>query len=216
MEKIDFKAQQKALYLPGDTPSLVAVPGFTFMMVDGRGDPNAESGAYAEAVGLLYALTYAIKMNKTGAGAPPDYFDYVVPPLEGLWSYDDGGPFRYGGKEHFVWTSMIRQPGFVTPAVFENACRTVQRKKPDYDVKKARLAVFEEGLCVQCMHRGPFDTEPATVEKMDAFMLENGIEKDFSAVRRHHEIYLGDPRKTAPEKLRTVIRHPVKKPVSER
>ncbi|SHI16525.1 hypothetical protein SAMN02745823_02941 [Sporobacter termitidis DSM 10068] len=210
MDKLDFKKADKALYMPGTSPSAVTVPEMTFIMVDGRGDPNAPDGEYSKAVELLYALTYAIKMSKLGGRAPAGYFEYVVPPLEGLWWYDDGGAFRFGAKEHFCWTAMIRQPGFVTPEVFERAVLETAGKKPALNTGGARLSRYEEGLCVQCMHVGPYDAEPATVARMDAFMRAGGLAPDFSETRRHHEIYLGDPRKTDPAKLKTVIRHPVK------
>ena len=211
MEIMDYKKAFKALYQPPAAPTEIVVPAMTFLMVDGKGDPNDLDGDYSKAVSLLYALTYTIKMSKKAGKAPEGYFDYVVPPLEGLWWYDDGGPFRFGGKAHFCWTSMIRQPDFVTPVVFDWACREAALKKPELDTSAARLAVFDEELCVQCLHTGPYDDEPATVAKMEAYMRESGLEHDFSDTRRHHEIYLGDPRKSDPAKLKTIVRHPVKR-----
>lgn len=211
MDKLDYKKVYKDLYLPGTTPVDIVIPAMPFIMIDGKGDPNAHDGAYAKAVGVLYTLAYAIKMSKLDNHAPERYFEYVVPPLEGLWWYDDGGPFRFGGKSHFCWTMMIRQPDFVSQELFERVISKVSRKNPDVDLTGVRLCDFEEGLCVQCMHIGPYDDEPRTVEKMEAFMHTNGFVLDFSDTRRHHEIYLGDPRKAAPATLKTVIRHPVRR-----
>lgn len=212
MEKLDYKKEYKDLYLPGTAPVVIQVPKIALIMTDGRGDPNQPDGEYAHAMELLYALTYTIKMSKMGGSAPAGYFEYVVPPLEGLWWYDDGGGFDFAkSKSTFCWTSMIRQPEFVTPEVFAAACEAAAKKKPGLDISKARLSEFEEGLCVQCMHIGPYDTEPATVEKMDRYVLDNGYAIDLSDTRRHHEIYLSDPRKGDPAKRKTVIRHPVRK-----
>lgn len=210
-EAIDFKKQNKELYMPSAAPGLVAVPTMRFLMVDGQGDPNT-SRAYAEALNALYALSYTIKMSKMGGQLPPGYFDYVVPPLEGLWwSLEENFDWTGGyDKSKFTWTSMIRQPDFVTPEVLEQTKFTAAKKKPEVDTSLVRLEEYAEGLCVQAMHIGPYDDEPATIRKMDAFALERGYVVDLSPARRHHEIYLGDPRKTAPEKLKTVIRHPVR------
>lgn len=210
MDKLDFKKIDKSLYLPPTSPALITVPPMTFVMVDGTGDPNTPGGAYERAVGMLYTLSYTIKMSPKKAQAPVGYFDYVVPPLEGLWWYRDGGAFRFGEKEHFCWTAMLRQPDFVTADVFEWARGEAARKNPDLDLSALRLAVFDEGLCVQCMHIGPYDAEPRTVEKMALFMKDNNLEEDFSPTRHHHEIYLSDPRKSDPVKMKTVIRHPAK------
>lgn len=212
MDKLDFKKEYKDLYMPKATPSIIHVPPMTFIMVDGKGDPNVPDGEYNRAVGALYALTYTIKMSKMGGRAPEGYIEYVVPPLEGLWWFDDGGPFRFGAKERLCWTSMIRQPEFVTLDVFEWACYEVAKKKPEIDISGARLSGFDEGLCVQCMHLGPYDDEPRTVEKMETYVYGQGLVNDLSDTRRHHEIYLSDPCKTVPAKLKTVLRHPVKKP----
>jgi hypothetical protein len=212
VEKLDYKKEYKDLYLPGTKPVLIQVPKIAFIMVDGRGDPNLPDGEYSRAMEVLYALTYTIKMSKMGGRAPKGYFEYVVPPLEGLWWYEDGGGFDLKkSKSQFCWTSMIRQPEFVTPELFAAACEAAAKKKPGLDLSKARFSEFEEGLCVQCMHIGHYDAEPETVEKMDSFVNENGYVCDLSDTRRHHEIYLGDPRKGDPEKMKTVIRHPVRK-----
>lgn len=213
---IDYKKIEKELYLPKTTPSVIDVPEMTFIMVDGAGDPNT-SPDYKAAMELLYGLSYSIKMSKMGGNQPEGYFEYVVPPLEGLWSLDDGGAFTGGGesisdKSKFVWTSMIRQPDFVTAEVFEAAKSTLAKKKPELDVSKVRLEKLTEGLCVQVMHLGSYDDEPATIVALERFTTENGFVSDISDARRHHEIYLSDPRKTAPEKLKTVIRHPIRRP----
>jgi hypothetical protein len=210
MDKLDYKKEFRSLYLPAVTPSKILVPKMAFLMADGKGDPNLPGGEYAQAVSTLYALTYSIKMSKLGRNAPAGYFEYVVPPLEGLWWYADGRPFRLDNKADFCWTAMIRQPAFITQEVLEWACLETSKKKPEIDTVKTRLADFDEGLCVQCMHIGPYDSELETVEKMNTYMNEQGLVPDFSDTRRHHEIYLSDPRKTDPAKMKTVVRHPVR------
>lgn len=219
MEKRDYKKEFKELYQPKGKPAVIDVPPMTFLMVDGQGDPNEENGAYRQAVGLLYALTFTIKMSKMGGRAPEGYFDYVVPPLEGLWQCEGGGMVDYQHKELFCFTSMIRQPEFVTPAVFQWACEECAKKKPELAARipMVRRETFTEGLCVQMMHHGPYDDEPASIAQMETFILENGLKNaigdtnESGQVRRHHEIYLSDPRKAAPEKWRTVLRCPVKR-----
>ncbi|MEN6593655.1 MAG: GyrI-like domain-containing protein [Clostridiaceae bacterium] len=207
----EFVKEQKNLYQPSGQPSMIDVPEMTFLAVDGRGNPNEQEGAYAKALELLYALSYTIKMSPKGGHVIAGYYEYRVPPLEGLWQMEHGLPgVDYQNKAGFEWTSMIRQPEFVNRDVFEWACAEVLRKKK-IDPSAARLFVYQEGLCVQCMHIGAYDDEPATVEKMDRFIAEQGYRNDMGALRRHHEIYLGDPRKTAPEKRKTVLRHPVVK-----
>jgi hypothetical protein len=184
-------------------------------MVDGKGNPNT-SADYKNAMELLYGLSYSIKMSKMSSRTPIGYFDYVVPPLEGLWwgedGYFDGLKIIY--KDKLIWTSMIRQPEFVTHDVFEDAKQALMKKKPGLDLSLARLASFTEGLCAQVMHIGSYDDEPATITVLEQFIIENGYANDISESRHHHEIYLSDPRKTAPEKLKTVIRHPIVKKVS--
>ncbi len=184
------------------------MPEMTFIMVDGKGDPNL-SQEYQRAVELLYGLSYAIKMSSKAI------LEYVVPPLEGFWSVDDR-EFRGGGaaipdKNKFEWTMMIRQPDFVTQEMFQAAAAALKKKKPELDVSQARLEKLTEGLCVQVLHIGPYDEEPATILALDQFAAEQGLVVDISPHRRHHEIYLSDPRKVAPDKLKTVIRHPVRK-----
>lgn len=212
MEKLDYKKAYKDLYLPKTKPALIQVPKMTFFMVDGAGDPNT-SIQYKEALELLYAMTFTVKMSKMSGSQPKGYFEYVVPPLEGLWwSREEYFDFRKPmDKNNFQWTSMIRQPEFVTPEVYEWAKTQVQKKKPDLDTSKIYYKEYEEGLCAQIMHLGSYDQEPATVEKLINFIEDTGHQEDFSQTRLHHEIYLGDPRKTKPENLKTVIRHPITK-----
>jgi hypothetical protein len=211
-ESFDFKKEYRDLYLPSKKPVIIDVPEIICIAVDGSGNPNT-SAAYKNAMEVLYGLSYAIKMSKMNGTQPDGCFEYVVPPLEGFWSLNDGG-FDYDGrrvtnKDKFVWTSCIRQPEFVTENVFERAKAVLAKKKPGIDLTSAKFMTFTEGLCVQIMHTGPYDTDPEDIHRMDDFAAANGYRSDISDKRRHHEIYLGDPRKTAPEKLRTVIRHPV-------
>ncbi len=210
MEKLDYKKEYKDLYLPKTSPMLIDVPEMTFLAVSGEGDPNT-SKAYQEALELLYGLSFTIKMSKLGKHPIPGYFEYVVPPLEGLWQKKDS-PFDGSDlkdKNMLCWVSMIRQPEFVTPEVFAWAKQTLAAKKPGLNPEKANLIRWKEGLCCQVMHIGPYDEEPATIEKMAAFLDEKGLAVDFNEERKHHEIYLSDPRRTKPERLKTVIRHPV-------
>ena len=211
MDKIDYKKTEKHLYLP-KAPAIVQVPEMAFFAVDGAGDPNT-SPAYRQAMEILYGLSFTVKMSRMSGEEPAGYFDYVVPPLEGLWWTDDPG---FDGKppadkNDFRWTSLIRQPDFVTEDIFGWALERLAKKKPELDLSKARFLRWEEGLCAHLLHIGPYDEEPASIDKLSAFTEKEGHSVDFSETRRHHEIYLGDPRRTAPEKLKTVIRHPVKK-----
>ena len=206
---IDFKKTQKELYQPGEKPSVIDVPEMVFIMVDGRGDPNT-SKAYQEAVEVLYGLSYAIKMSKMGGKQPAGYYDFVVPPLEGFWSTDTGD-FEIGitDKNEFRWTSLIRVPEFVTPEAYESIKITLAKKKPNLNLAIARLESFSEGLCAQVMHTGPYDNEPATILALKTFVADSGYKLDLSDKRKHHELYLGDPRKTSPDKLKTIIRYPI-------
>lgn len=206
---IDFKKMEKDLYQPGAKPAIIEVPEMTFIMIDGHGDPNT-SEAYQTALEVLYGLAYAVKMSKMGGRQPKGYYDFVVPPLEGLWSTDTGlvEP-GIADKSAFCWTSMIRMPEFVTPKVIEEAKVSLSKKKPSLDLSIVRLEVFNEGLCAQVMHTGSYDNEPATILALKTFVADSGYRIDLSDTRKHHELYLNDPRKTSPEKLKTIIRYPI-------
>lgn len=206
----DFKKEYKEFYLPKAKPELVTVPPMNYIAVRGKGDPNEENGAYKQAIGLLYGVAYTIKMSKKGDHRIEGYFDFVVPPLEGFWQQEGTVTIDYARKENFEWVSVIRLPDFVTEADFDWAVREATIKKKQ-DFSAVEFLTIEEGLCVQCMHTGPYDNEPETVAAMDAFLAENGYATDITDTRWHHEIYLSDVRKAAPEKLKTVIRHPIKK-----
>ncbi len=205
----DYKKEYKEFYLPKKKPAFVTVPPMNFIAVRGKGNPNEEGGAYKQSIGLLYGVAFTIKMSKMGYHRIDGYFDYVVPPLEGLWWQEGSDGINYSRKEDFEWISMIRLPDFVTKAEFDWAIAEASEKKKT-DFSKVEFLSYEEGLCVQCMHIGPYDDEPATIEAMDAFAKEQGFLPDMQGPRRHHEIYLSDVRKCNPEKLKTVIRHPVK------
>jgi len=205
----DFKREYREFYLPGRKPELVRVPPMNCIAVEGQGDPNAEGGEYQRALAVLYAVAYTIKMSKLGDRRIEGYFDFVVPPLEGFWWQSGVAGVDYARKVDFRWLSVLRLPDFVTRADFDWAVAEASRKKK-LDCAGARFMTIDEGLCVQLMHVGPYDEEPASVALMDAFIAERGLVNDFTDARRHHEIYLSDPRRTAPEKLKTVIRHPVR------
>lgn len=206
----DYKKEYRELYMPKRTPEIVEIPEMNFAAVRGSGDPNEADGEYKAAIGLLYAVAFTIKMSKKGDHRIDGYFDYVVPPLEGFWWQKGICGVDYGQKALFQWISMIRLPDFVTEKDFLWAVAEAERKKKQ-DFSKVQFLTVKEGLCVQCLHIGPFDEEPATVALMDRYLQENGYENDFSENRRHHEIYLSDARRVAPERWRTVIRHPVKR-----
>ncbi|OWV21317.1 GyrI-like domain-containing protein [Fibrobacter sp. UWB3] len=206
----DFKKEYKEFYMPKGKPEIVTVPKMNYIAVRGKGNPNEEEGEYKKSIELLYGIAYTIKMSKKGDHKIEGYFDYVVPPLEGFWWQENVDGIDYSHKENFQWISVIRLPDFVTKADFEWATEEATRKKK-MDFSKVEFLSLEEGLCVQCMHSGSYDDEPATVAAMDKFIADNGYENDISDTRRHHEIYLSDARKVAPEKLKTVIRHPIKK-----
>ncbi len=210
MDKLDYKKEYKDLYMPKTKPSIIDVPEMVFIMVDGKGNPNT-CKEYKDAIEILYGLSYSIKMSKMSGNQPEGYFEYVVPPLEGLWWTKDD-IFRGEGKlnkDEFCWTSMIRQPEFVTEEVFEQAKNDLQKKKPDLDLSIARLEKLTEGLCCQIMHNGSYDDEAGSISKMSEFINANGYKTNITDKRRHHEIYLSDARKTAKENLKTVIRHPI-------
>ena len=205
----DFKKEYKEFYLPKSKPALVSVPPLNYLAVRGKGDPNEADGAYKRAIGLLYGVAYTIKMSKMGGRRMTGYFDFVVPPLEGLWWQPGTVGVDYARKEDFHWISLIRLPDFVTGDDFDWALEEAARKKKQ-DFSAVEFFRYDEGLCVQCMHLGPYDDEPATVALMYEYLRDRGYEPDITDSRLHHEIYLNDARKTAPEKLRTVIRHPIK------
>lgn len=204
----DYKKEYKDLYLPGDKPVLIDIPNMNFIMVDGCGDPN-NSPAFQQATELLYGLSFTIKMSKMKGNRPDGYFKYVVPPLEGLW-WLDGGGFSFEKRDNWKWTLMIRQPEFVDDDVFKWAAYgELARKKPGLPLEKARFEAFPEGLCVQMMHIGPYSTEPETMNKINAFIRREGLTDTLGNEGKHHEIYLSDPRKSRPENMKTVLRHPV-------
>lgn len=208
----DYKKEYKEFYLPSSRPQIVTVPPMNYVAVRGMGNPNEENGVYQKAVGVLYAIAYTLKMSYKGTHKMNGFFEYVVPPLEGFWWQAGIDGVDYMRKEDFHWISVIRLPEFVTKEDFAWAVEEAAKKK-EMDCSIAEFLTIEEGLCVQVMHIGAFDEEPETVRKMDEFVQENGYENDFTDVRLHHEIYLSDPRKTAVEKCKTVIRHPLKRPM---
>lgn len=206
----DFKKEYKEFYMPKNHPEIVTVPAANYMAVRGAGDPNAEGGVYQQAISVLYAVAYTLKMSYKTGYKMAGFFEYVVPPLEGFWYQEDVDGVDYTRKSGFHWISVIRLPDFVTEEDFAWAVKTAGEKKK-LDCSSAEFLTINEGLCVQMMHMGAFDDEPASVARMDAFLEENGYENDMGGGRLHHEIYLSDPRRTAPEKRKTVLRHPIKK-----
>ena len=206
----DFKKEHKEFYLPPAKPVIVTVPKANYIAVRGKGDPNVESGAYQQAIGVLYAVAYTLKMSYKTDHRIEGFYDYVVPPLEGFWWQEGIDGIEYSDKSTFCWISVIRLPDFITQADFDWAVETASKKKK-IDCSRTEFLTIDEGLCVQIMHIGPYDNEPASVALMDRFLEENGYENDLSVTRLHHEIYLSDARKVAPENWKTVIRHPIKK-----
>lgn len=206
----DFKKEYKELYKPKDKPSIINVEKANFIAVRGVGDPNAENSEYKQSISLLYPIAYAIKMSKKGDYKIDGYFDFVVPPLEGFWWQEGIKGVDYANKDSFNFISLIRMPDFVTKEVFEWAIEETTRKKKK-DFSKVEFFTYDEGLCVQCMHIGPYNDEPITVEAMHEYMIEQGYELDITDERFHHEVYISDVRKISPEKLKTVLRHPIKK-----
>ena len=206
----DFKKAYKEFYLPRNNPQIVTVPPVNYIAVRGKGDPNEEGGAYQAAVGVLYAIAYTLKMSRKGDHRIDGYYDFVVPPLEGFWWQEGTAGVNYSDKSAFHWISVIRLPDFITKADFDWAVETATKKKK-LDCSAAEYLTIDEGECVQIMHLGPFDDEPATVALMDAYLEQNGYAGDLNENRLHHEIYLSDARKAAPEKWKTVIRHPIRK-----
>ncbi len=206
----DFKKEYKEFYMPKSTPEIVNVPAANYIAVRGKGDPNQEDGAYQQAVGIIYAIAYTIKMSYKGSHKIEGYFEYVVPPLEGFWWQDNIEGVDYGNKDAFNWISVIRLPDFVVKDDFDWAVAEATKKKK-LNCSLAEFLTVDEGLCVQIMHSGPFDDEPITVAIMNKYLSENGYINDITDTRLHHEIYLTDARKVEPSKWKTVIRHPIRK-----
>ncbi len=206
----DFKKEYREFYLPKGAPELVTVPAMNYIAVRGRGDPNEEGGAYKQAIGVLYAVAYTLRMSGRSGRNIEGFFDYVVPPLEGFWRQEGREKFDNRDKAAFLWTSVIRLPDFVTEADFAWAVETASQKK-DLDCSAAEFLTVEEGLCVQMMHVGSYDSEARSIALMDGFLAEKGYAVDLSHTRLHHEIYLSDARRVPPERRKTVIRQPVRK-----
>ena len=206
----DYKKEYKEFYMPPKKPCIVEVPTMNYIAVRGKGNPNDENGEYKESIGLLYGIAFTIKMSYKGNHKIDGYFEYVVPPLEGFWWQDGVDGIDYAHKENFNFISLIRLPDFVTKADFDWAVTEATKKKKT-EFSKVEFLTYNEGLCVQCMHIGPYDNEPATIAAMHEFAAQNGYEVDITDTRYHHEIYLSDPRKCDPTKIKTVVRHPIRK-----
>ena len=206
----DFKKEYKEFYMPKNKPEIITVPKANYIAVRGKGDPNEVGGAYQQAISVLYAVAYTLKMSYKTDHKVEGFFEYVVPPLEGFWWQDGKDGIDYTDKASFNWISVIRLPEFITQKDFEWAVETATKKKK-LDCSSAELMTIDEGLCIQIMHLGPFDDEPATIALMDEYLDKNGYVNDITNTRLHHEIYLSDARRVVPEKWKTVIRHPIKK-----
>lgn len=206
----DFKKEYKEFYLPKKKPSIVKIPKMNYLAVRGQGDPNDPEGEYIKSIQLLYGIAYTLKMSYKSDYKIEGFFEYVVPPLEGFWWQDDVVGVDYTNKSAFNWISVIRLPDFISKADFDWAIETATKKKK-IDCSSAEYLTIDEGLCVQIMHIGSFDNEPATVALMDTYIEQNGYLNDINKDRLHHEIYMSDARKVAPDKWKTVIRHPIKK-----
>ena len=206
----DFNKEYKEFYMPKNKPEIVTVPKANYIAVRGKGNPNEIDGAYQQAISVLYAVAYTLKMSYKTEHKIEGFFEYVVPPLEGFWWQDNVDGIDYADKAAFNWISVIRLPEFITKKDFEWAVETASEKKK-LDCSSAEILTVDEGLCVQIMHIGAFDDEPQTVALMDEYIAQNGYENDITESRLHHEIYLSDARKVAPEKWKTVIRHPIKR-----
>ena len=206
----DFKKTEKMFYLPKTKPEIITIPAMNYLAIRGQGDPNLEDGAYSQAISVLYAVAYTLKMSYKGPYKIEGFFEYVVPPLEGFWWQENICGVNYADKAGFHWISVLRLPDFISPADVEWAKQEVAKKKNIF-CEAVEFLTINEGLCVHIMHIGSYDNEPVTVATMDAYVLENGYQNDLTASRLHHEIYLSDPRKTPPEKRKTVIRHPIRR-----
>ncbi len=200
----------KEFYMPDNKPSIVTVPKMNYIAVRGKGDPNNENGEYKDSIGLLYAIAFTLKMSYKGSHKIDGYFEYVVPPLEGFWWQEGSDTIDYANKNGFNFISLIRLPDFVTKADFDWAVQEATSKKKT-DFSNVEFLTYDEGVCIQCMHVGSYDDEPNTVARMHEYMKANGYALDITNVRYHHEIYLSDPRKCTVEKLKTVVRHPIRK-----
>ncbi len=205
----DFKKEYKEFYNPKTTPAIVNIPKMNFIAIKGKGDPNKEDGEYKKAIPLLYAVAYTLKMSYKTPYKIEGFFEYVVPPLEGFWWQENIAGVDYRRKDTFNWICLIRLPDFIKEKDFHWAVETAEKKKK-LDLSKLEFFTYDEGLCVQCMHIGPYDEEPKTVEKMESFIVENGYIQNITNEKFHHEIYLSDPSKCDPSKLKTVLRHPIK------
>lgn len=205
----DFKKEYKEFYMPKSRPEIVTVPKANYIAVRGSGNPNEEDGEYQHAIHVLYAVAYTLKMSYKTDHKIGGFFEYVVPPLEGFWWQDGVNGIDYSNKDTFNWISVIRLPDFISKDDFDWAVETAAKKKK-LDCSLAEFLTVDEGLCVQIMHIGAYDDEPESVAKMDAYLKDNGYENDMTDIRLHHEIYLSDPRRSDPEKMKTVIRHPIK------
>lgn len=207
----NYKKEYREFYLPKDEPSIIDIPKMNYIAVRGKGNPNDESGEYKNSIGLLYAIAFTIKMSYKGTHKIDGYFEYVVPPLEGFWWQEGNDGFiDYSKKDTLEFISVIRLPDFVTKKDFDWAVETATEKKK-CDFSKVEFLTYDEGTCVQCMHIGSYDDEPATIDKMNRYIEREGYELNTHEGRLHHEIYLSDPRKVDSSRLKTVIRHPIKK-----
>ena len=206
----DYKKEYKEFYMPKNKPNIIEIPKMNYIAVRGKGNPNEENSEYKQTIGLLYSIAFTIKMSYKTSHKIEGYFQYVVPPLEGFWWQDGIEGLDYNKKEDMEFISMIRLPDFVTKEEFDWAISEATNKKKQ-DFSKVEYLTYDEGLCVQCMHIGSYDNEPATIEMMKSYAEENGYEIDITDNRFHHEIYLSDPRRCEESKLKTVIRHPILK-----
>ena len=206
----DYKKEYKEYYMPKNTPNILEIPKMNYIAVRGKGNPNEENSEYKNSIGLLYSIAFTIKMSYKTPYKIKGYFEYVVPPLEGFWWQENKKDLDYNRKEDMNFISIIRLPDFVTKNDFDWAIKEATNKKKQ-DFSKVEFLTYNEGLCVQCMHIGSYDEEPKTVELMHNYIKEKGYILDITDKRYHHEIYLSDPRKCDPNKIKTVIRHPIKK-----
>lgn len=206
----DYKKEYKEFYMPKSKPIIIEIPKINYIAIRGKGNPNEENGDYQNTLSLLYSIAYTLKMSYKSTYKIKNFFEYVVPPLEGFWWQENTKGMDYNRKNDLNFISIIRLPEFVSKDDFNWAIEEATKKKKQ-DFSRVEFITYDEGKCVQCMHNGSFDDEPATIEMMHKYMVENGYELDITNERYHHEIYLSDPKKTPINKLKTVIRHPIKK-----